>query len=312
MPKIIIIVLNWNGLSDTIECIESLKKIDYQNYEIILVDNGSMDNSVAVLKEKFGDIYLIENRKNLGFAGGNNVGIKYALKNGADFILLLNNDTKVESDFLTKLVKIANNDNKIGIVGPIIFSYDEPEKIYFAGGKVNWSRTRGEHINFEKKSISVIPAKAGIQTWMPDQVRHDIYGVDYITGCCLLIKKEVVEKIGLMSEDYFLYYEDTDWCLRAQRAGYKCVLASQAKIYHKQSKSTGEFSYPYIYYHSRNGLMLCSRFRSKILAHIISSWIFLKQIIKLVIGYKREWAKPVMKGVVDFWKGKAGKLEGYY
>lgn len=127
-----------------------------------------------------------------------------------------------------------------------------------------------------------------------------------------MIKREVVEKIGLMSEDYFLYYEDNDWCQRAQKAGYECVIVPESKIYHKQSRSTGEFSYPYIYYHSRNGLIFGWKFGPKIVVGLISVWIFSKQIVKYIIGYKRNWARPVMKGVVDFWRGKRGKLEGYY
>ncbi len=143
---------------------------------------------------------------------------------------------------------------------------------------------------------------------------NEVYSrkVDYITGCCLLIKRQVIEKIGLLSEDYFLYYEDVDWCLRAKKAGYDCGLVANAKIYHKQSRSAGEFSYPYIYYHSRNGLILGNRFGLKPIVYLISFWIILKQMIKLIIGFRRNWVKPVMKGVWDFWRGRKGKLAGFY
>jgi len=300
-PKIFIIILNFNGWSDTLECLDSLNKVVYDNFEVILIDNGSDDNYRLPTTNHQLKIEAIYNKENLGFAGGNNQGIKLALDppagGGADYVLLLNNDTTVESDFLTKLVQAGEANKKAGILGPVIYDYADRDKIQFAGGKINWAKTRGTH-------ITIPPFEKG--------GRGEILPTDYITGCCLLIKKEVIEKIGLLSEDYFLYYEDTDWCLRAKKAGYECFLIVDSKIYHKHSKSAQEFSYPYIYYHSRNGLIFASRFGSRFLTYLISVWIFLKQVIKLVIGYKRNWARPVMRGVIDFWRGKKGKLEGYY
>ena len=322
-PKVSIIILNWNGWSDTMECLESLNRLDYSNFEIILIDNGSKEKpplvNVQFLKLS---IFQVFNEENLGFAGGNNQGINIALERGADYILLLNNDTTVEPDFLKKLIAVAKENKNYGILGPVINYYDEPDKIWFAGGQLNWLKTRGTHIT----DMNKIYSSSGISQQRDEVEKSDfeessrlaslrsnsILEVDYITGCCLLIKKEVIEKIGLLAEEYFLYYEDTDWCQRARRAGYLCGLAGEAKIFHKQSRSAQEFSYPYIYYHSRNGLIFASRFGVKILVYLASGWIFLKQIIKIIIGHKKEWAKPVWRGVWDFWRGKKGKLEGYY
>ena len=293
LPKVSIIILNWNGWADTLECLASLNRLDYNNFEIILIDNASKERpplvSVQFLKLA---IFQIFNEKNLGFAGGNNQGIKIALERGADYVLLLNNDTTIETDFLSKLIEAGENNKAYGIFGPVIYCSDEPEKIWFAGGQFNWLKTRGSHI-FTKPS-------------------EELKKVDYITGCCLLAKKTVIEKIGLLSEDYFLYYEDGDWCLRAQKAGYSCGLVSLAKIYHKQSRSTQEFSYPYIYYHSRNGLIFSARHGLKLLTYLASIWIFFKQFVKAIIDHHSHWAGPVMRGVTDFWRGKKGKLEGYY
>ena len=296
-PKVFIIILNWNGWSDTLECLESLSRIVYDNFEVILIDNASKgDYRLPTTDYRF-KIQMIYNKENLGFAGGNNQGIKLALERGADYVLLLNNDTTVEPDFLKVLVEAAEADKKYGILGPMIYCYGEPSRIQFAGGKINWSKTRGTH-------ITIPPFEKG--------GRGGIFPTDYITGCCLLIKREVIEKIGLLNEDYFLYYEDTDWCLRAKKAGWLCGVAPIAKIYHKQSKSTDKFSYPYIYYHSRNGLLFASRFGFLPLTYLISFWIYFKQLIKLLIGYKYKWARPVMYGVEDFWRGKVGKLRGFY
>ncbi|KKS64853.1 MAG: hypothetical protein UV67_C0015G0022 [Parcubacteria group bacterium GW2011_GWC1_43_12] len=320
MPKVFIIIVNFNGWPDTLECLGSLEKVDYDNFEVVLIDNASTEKpplySVIPGLTRNLKVRQIYNDFNLGFAGANNQGIKMAQGCGADYILLLNNDTTVEPDFLNKLVEAAQSDDKIGIIGPYIYYYDDPAKIQFAGGKINWSKTRGEHIL--QLNSDVIPAKAGIQinsglnSDLDSRFRGNDRPVSYITGCALMTKREVVEKIGPLSEDYFLYYEDTDWCQRAKNAGYKCAIVPESKIYHKQSKSAGEFSYPYIYYHSRNGLIFGWKFGPKIIVAILSVWIFLKQIIKYLTGYKRAWARPVMKGVVDFWKRKRGKLEGYY
>ena len=304
MPKVFIIILNWNGWPDTIESLSSLNSVIYDNFEVILIDNVSKEK-FQIPNSKFPNLRFTQifNDLNLGFAAGNNQGIKMALQRGADHILLLNNDTIVEPDFLNRLVEAAENNKEYGILGPVIYDYNEREKIQFAGGKINWSKTKGEHLILFNAPQPPLNLRGGA---------GELYFTDYITGCCLLIKREVIKKIGLLSEDYFLYYEDTDWNMRARNAGWLCGVVPSAKIYHKASRSAQEFSYPYIYYHSRNGLIFASRFGSKFLTYLISGWIFLKQMIKLIIGYKRDWARPVMKGVIDFWQGKKKKLEGFF
>jgi len=282
--KVIIIVLHYKNWEDTNECLASLKNLDYPSRS-----SGQVPN--------FETIVIDNDKENRGFAGGMNVGIRQALEKGASYILLLNNDTIVEPSFLKELVKAGESDKKIGILGPVIYDY-QSKKIHFAGGKINRLHTKGTH-------ISTISTKRSDQ---PSTVNE----VDYITGCCLLIKKEVIEKIGLMDEDYFLYFEDVDWCLKARRAGYKCVLVPNSKIWHKPSSSTIEGSFSYIYYHARNGLLMAKKnapFFIKILAYFQSFWIFGKQIIKLlVMPPKKKWAKAIMLGIKDFYKGKFGKL----
>jgi len=296
-PKVSIIILNWNGWPDTKECLESLSRVAYDNFEVILIDNASKDDYGLRTTDHRFKIHEIRNKENLGFAGANNQGIKLASENNADYVLLLNNDTIVEPDFLTKLVAEAENDESAGIVGPLIYFYDDRNKIWSAGGKITENFTRGELIAYQE---------------MDEGEYQTAEQVDYISGTCLLIKAEVIKKIGLISEDYFLYYEDTDWGLRAHDAGWRSLLVPQAKIYHKASRSTVGASYPYIYYHSRNGLMFGERFGNKLIVSALSVWIFLKQLVKLVVGYKRSWARPVLRGVWDFWVGKKGKLERYY
>ncbi len=277
MPKVFIIILHYKNWDDTNKCLKSLESLDYHNFKITVIDND---------------------KKNPGFAGGNNIGIKQALKKDAKYILLLNNDTIVEPNFLKELVRVGEADKKIGILGPVIYKYSEQrtvnneQKIHFAGGKINWLYTKGIHETCSMK--------------------HETKSVDYITGCCMLVKCEVIEKIGLMDEDYFLYFEDVDWCLKVRRAGYKCVLVQNSKIWHKPSSSAKEGSFSYIYYHTRNGLLMTKKnalFLIKILAYLQSFWIFGKQIIKLMLmPSKKKWARAMMLGIKDFYRGKFGKL----
>ena len=219
-PRVSIIILNWNGLEDTVECMESLKKITYHNYEIIVVDNDSKGNDAQVLEDKFGDyVRLIRNNKNYGYTGGNNIGIRYVADNSApDYFLILNNDTIVAPDFLGQMIKVAESDASIGIVGPKVYYYHFPKRIQSAGGKVNMRTGQASLIGVKE-----------IDAGQYDTQQE----VDCVSGCCLLIKKEVIQKVGLFDESYFCYWDETDYCFRAREAGYKVLYIPEAKIWHK-------------------------------------------------------------------------------
>lgn len=233
-PKVSIIILNWNGKEDTIECLESLKHITYPNYEILLVDNGSTDGSIDYFREKYSEIEIIDNGKNLGFAEGNNVGIRKVMEHEVGYILLLNNDTVVDPEFLGELVKVAENDSKIGVVGPKIISYYNPSKISVYNNKFNlWTG------NFSITSNLIGDRKT-------DRNKE----VDHITGCCMLVRAEVIRNVGIFNPDYFLYWEETDWCFRIRQSRYKIFYAPKSKIWHKIGSSSG--SSLSFYYFSRN------------------------------------------------------------
>lgn len=223
-PLVYIIILNWNGKEDTIACLRSIERVKYPNFSVILVDNASSDGTVEYVKDKFPSVKIIANSENLRFAGGNNVGIKYALERNADYVLLLNNDTEVAPDFLPELVRAAENDKSIGIAGPKIYYYEGNKMIWFAGGKVEFWKGWISHIGIRE----------------PDYGQYDFAReVDYITGCCMLVKREVIEKIGKLDESFFIYGEDADWSLRASRAGYSLVYVPSSIIWHKVSASSG-------------------------------------------------------------------------
>ncbi len=222
--KVAIIILNWNGKNDTIECLKSLQNIDYKNYEIIIVDNASSDGSVEEISKQFPSVNLICNKKNLRFAGGNNIGIKYAIENAFDSILFLNNDTIVKENFLSEFVKYFSQNENIGICGGKIFYYSEPQKIWFAGGKINWFSGLTKHVGIRKMDCDKF---------------NQIMETDYVSGCCMLVKKSVFEKIGLLDENYFIYGEDADFSLRAKKFGFKLFYIPSSIIWHKVSISSG-------------------------------------------------------------------------
>lgn len=245
-PKVSIIILNWNGKKDTIECLESLKNITYPNYEILLVDNGSTDGSVEYFKETYPKIKLIENEENLGFAEGNNIAIQYILNSiDSEYILLLNNDTTVRQNFLEELVNTVEKDKNIGICGPKMLFWDfkgRKDVIWYAGGKADLSRGKFYHHNIGE-----------VDSFNEKEPKE----VDFISGCCMLIKRDVFEKIGLLDPIYFAYCEDIDFCLRAKKSNFKIIYVPTSIIWHKVSASTkGQFNSKKAYLKYRNTLFL--------------------------------------------------------
>lgn len=274
-PLVAIIILNWNGWEDTIECLESVFQINYLNYHVVLVDNNSSDDSLQkivnyaegkeTIKSKFfkytpankplkfvkvneypdivinqnNQLFIIENNLNEGFAEGNNIGIRFASENlNPDYYLLLNNDTVVNKDFLNHLVYEGENDETIGILGPKIYYYNDPNKIWCVGGKIDWNFARGLHIGINEHDHGQYNEKSNF---------------DYINGTALLLKQEVVNKVGLLNKNLFLYFEETDLALRALLLGYKTLYVPKSEVWHKISKSGGGISKPIgLYYITRN------------------------------------------------------------
>lgn len=241
IPKVSIVILNWNQRDMTLACLRSLKKISYPNYEIILVDNGSTDDSVSAVRKEFPEIEIIENGRNLGVAGGRNVGIEYVQKKGTDYLLFLDNDTIVDKDFITEMVNAGEADRKIGILTGKIYFYSEPEKIWCAGGSLSLFRRHICAVGYDEV----------------DRGQYDdLKEVDHVAGCCLMAKKKVIDEIGILDQNFIEYFtEDTDWCLRARKRGYKIMYVPRAKLWHRVVKKTS-VSERYWYLQGRNMMWL--------------------------------------------------------
>jgi GT2 family glycosyltransferase len=243
-PRVYIVLLNWNNAPDTVECLKSLKSLSYPNFQVLVADNGSTDGSAEVIVCEFPGVTLLRNGKNLGFAGGNNPGIKYAMANGADYVLLLNNDTVIEPDFLGRMVQLAESDLSIGIVSPKIFYFSEPKRIWFAGGMIDFHKGLTSHLGDQEIDRGQF---------------DDILDVDFVSGCAMLIKKAVIQDAGLLYDKLFLYYEDSDYCARVHRTGYRIVMAQDARIWHKVSSTTSKIKDLQWFYGTRNMLIFEKR-----------------------------------------------------
>lgn len=262
-PKVFTIILNWNGHRDTLECLESVFKLDYPNFKVIVVDNGSTDDSVTVIHKTYPQVMLIENRENLGYTGGNNIAMRYAMEHGADYMWLLNNDTVIEPDTLSKLVAVAGESPDIGLVCPVIYYYHAPDRVQFCGTDVDWT-------DF------LTPVHKSTRSWQRKDVKKSVS----LVGTALLIKRSVIEKVGYLNGKYFAYGEDNDYSIRVAKAGYENVVVMSARIYHKDSGSTKGQKMPLqVFLRARNyyflwmdnltGLKRC-RYFLRYLAHVIS------------------------------------------
>jgi GT2 family glycosyltransferase len=224
IPLTYVIVLNWNGRTDTLECLASLGRASHPSMRVLVVDNGSTDGSQDAIRHEYPGVTLVETGTNLRFAGGNNAGIRAALAQGAEQIMLLNNDTTVDPHFLEAMTGTLQSSPATGIVAPKILYAGDPARLWYAGGEISfWTGTMRHR---------------GIRE--PDDGRFDVAcETGYATGCCFLARRSTVEKVGGLDESYFIYAEDADWCMRARRAGFRIVYEPRARIWHKVSVSAG-------------------------------------------------------------------------
>jgi GT2 family glycosyltransferase len=282
-PLVYIVIVNFHGWQDTLECLASLEKLSYRNYKIVVVDNASQDDSMKILRQHYSNLMLIESKKNLGFAGANNVGIREAQRQGANYIWLLNNDTVVDPYALTALVEKMEDDKTIGMCGSSL--------IYYANRTYLQARAGGTYHKWTGATFHVGEDEEVSKTVEVTTVEANL---DYLVGASILVRVSLIEQIGLLPEHYFLYYEDVDWGLRAKalsRLGY----APDSKVYHKVGSSIGttqdqknnEKRFRSEYYSVRSRLLLTRTFYPYALPSVYAS-LWLRVLIRLVRG---EWMR---------------------
>lgn len=296
--KVFIVILNYNGQDFILQCLDSVERLNSKGLEIrtLVVDNASKDNSVELIKTKHEEMEVLINEKNLGFAKGNNIGIKSALEKGADYILILNPDTIVDKDLVVQLIKSVESDHGIGVVGPKIYfvpgyefhsaRYKPNERgkvIWYAGGLIDWKNILASHRGVDEV----------------DGGQYDkTVETDFVSGCGMLVKREVFEKIGLLDERYFLYWEDNDFCQRAKKAGFKLIYEPSAKMFHLNAGSSSSGGPLQEYYLTRNRLLFGGSYAS-----IRTKLALFRESLRLLIS-GRQWQKI---GVRDFYLKRFGK-----
>ncbi len=274
-PKVIITIVNWNGKEDTCDCIDSLKKLDYKNYEIAIVDNGSSDGSPEYISERFPDLKIILNSKNLGVGEGHNTGIRYALGRGADYILVVDNNAIVDPNALSVLIDAAESDKKIAVVGGKVYYYKK-NILNSAGGLVD-----------RRNGITI--ARGYMQE---DKGQFDkIEEVDWLQGVYFLLKVDIYKEIGFFDPDYFILCNDADLCFRAKQSGYKVVYVPKALAWHKAESTTfGSYeSARYRYYHVRNRLIFIKKNMDE---RKRALFIALMEILRELFAYLKALRRP--------------------
>lgn len=296
MKELAIILLNYNNVEDTLECVRSIEENYSEKCTIIVVDNMSSDNSKEILIKNEDRYKLILNDVNEGFAHGNNIGIKWAMSQGFEYVMLLNNDTLVAKQSIERMMMAIKKDKKIGIVSPRIMYYPNKENIWFDGGQIDWFKFIVLHKNMNKNINDITENKDNEEF------------VDFITGCCMLIRREVIDSIGYLPEEYFMYYEDVDYCVRVKDGGFKLVNIKDSIIYHKVSSASGGEDSPFsIKWGTRNRIIFMNKYKQRV--SVIKYYggmlfFYTTRIVKL-INYKLKGDKQRFNAIID--GIKAGK-----
>ncbi len=303
-PLIFAVVLNYNGWQDATECVESLKKVTYSRLKILIVDNGSTDASGLELEKLVGEnIELLTTNKNLGIAGGNNIGIKYALKHDADFVLILSNDTTATPDLIEPLLEVIINDQKIAAVGPKILYYDDPSLIWFAGAKINPFLARAPIIGANQ----------------PDASLTGVLDVDLLMGCCMMVRREAFEQVGFFDERFFFQNEDLEFSYRLKKADWTIKVSSDSRLYHKISRTITPESYDRWYYSTRNRLLFI-QYNLNFLEQITATLFFVGtrpfKFFEWLLAGRVDLIQASLHGFKDFrnkrWGSLASAEEGGY
>ena len=291
--RIGIVIVNYNGAAYQNDALRTIFESDYSNVDVIIVDSGSSDNSIQLARDLYPDIYYLMQGENVGVAKGNNIGIDYAINELKDeYVLLLNNDVELASNTISELLKHASNEC---VTVPKIYYYEPSNMIWFAGGEMRWDRGESRHIgNFK----------------IDDGSYDEVKKIDYAPTCCMLIHRDVIARVGYEDEAVFMYFDDTDMCVRIIEAGIEIRYVPTAEMWHKVSSSSGGMdSRVYVYYMTRNKLYFMNKHRDK-LKLSARCYTYIKMAAKYILSpvYKKN-DRYILTAMRDYRIGKMGRWE---
>jgi GT2 family glycosyltransferase len=294
-PFVVSVILNTSRRDDTLACLDSLARSTYKNHKSIVLDNHSTDGSVEAIHARYPEVEIAAIQENLGYAGNNNVGIKIAMEMGADWVFVLNEDTVLDENCLACLVEAAESDPKIGIAGPMVYHFDEPEYIQSAGGMFGpyW---QSMHLSKDEPDRG---------QWIAP------HSVEWISGCAILVKRAVIEQVGMLDARFFYYWEETEWCLRSGKAGWRILHVPAAKLWHKGVQRNYEPKPSLMYYGTRNRLLMYSKHHAPLKVWV-KAW---SEILRTLVSWsvrpkwraRRAHRDAMWQGLVDFLRGRWGK-----
>jgi hypothetical protein len=286
-----------NRRDETVACLNSLARSTYDNSSTIVLDAGSNDGSVEAVRSSFPAVEIVELVENRGYAGNNNVGIQIALARQADWVFVLNQDTILAPDCIAHLVEAGESDPRIGIVGPMVYHFDEPTVIQSAGGRLD-SQWRTWHIGQNQTDQG--------QFTLPQPV-------DWISGCAILVRRQVIQQVGMLDERFFLYWEETDWCLRAGKSGWRIVQVPQAKLWHKGVQRDYQPQPMVTYYVTRNRFLMLALHQGPLMAWAFAWGQALRTLMSWTIkprwrASKSNHRDAMWRGIVDFLHRRWGRM----
>ncbi len=289
IPRVLVVVLDWNGADDTLACLESLAAANHPSCDTLMIDNGSRQSAAPAVRRRFPGVRCVELPVNLGYAGGNNVGLRLALADGYDFAFVLNNDTVVDPSFLRAAVDAAA-DPRVAAVGGKVLAFDDPGRLWMTYGTVNY-----------RQSLIHLEGWGARDTGQYD-TRRD---VEWVPGCALLMRREALEDVGLFDERFFAYHEDVDWCTRARARGWRIVFAPDSVVRHRGNRTLGGPAYtsPRKYLSARSTVLFARKHATR--AQRLKLWASI--LVTLPFVFLRRLATGEQRGV---WLKVRGWLDG--
>jgi GT2 family glycosyltransferase len=284
LPMVVTIILNTNRKEDTLTALSSLLANDYVSHRVIVLDNASVDGSVEAIRNAHPRVEIIELDHNLGYAGNNNIGIQAALDRGADWVFVLNEDTVLAPDCITRLMEVGTADSRVGVMGPMVYHHDEPDVIQSAGGKMddNWQAWHLAQNELDRGQY------------------NQPHAVEWVSGCAIMVRRAVIEQVGGLDERFFYYWEETEWCLRAREQGWRILHVPQAKLWHKGVQRSYKPGPNVTYYSTRNRFLMLSKHKAPIMAWMVAWGQTLRTLVSWSV--KPKW-RPMYQHKLAMWQG---------